>query len=265
MALAKWLLVVIAIGYVGLAVVLYTMQRAIMYPVPQTVRTPPAAAGYPEAQEQILTTSDGEKLIAWYVPPQGGKPVVIFLHGNGDILAWRVQRFRQLTADGTGLLAGSFRGYAGSSGSPTEAGLHRDAEAAYVFARERHPPERIAVWGYSLGTGPAVALAAAHPVSALVLEAPYTSTVEVAASIYWFLPIRWLLKDKFRSDELIGKVSAPLLVIHGERDGVIPFRLGEKLFALAAGDKRMIRYPDGDHVNLDSFGAAEAVRAFVNR
>ena len=265
MVVAKWLFAVIATCYVGFSVVLYTMQRAMMYPVPQTVPTSPAAAGYPEAQDQILTTSDGEKLIAWYVPPRGGKPVVIFLHGNGDILAWRVDRFRQLTADGTGLLAVSFRGYAGSSGSPTEDGLIRDAEAGYAFVRERHAPERIAVWGYSLGTGPAVALAARHPVSALVLEAPYSSTVDVAASMFWFLPVRWLLKDQFHSDRLIGGVTAPLLVLHGERDQVIPFRFGEKLYGFATGAKQFIRYPDGDHINLDSFGATKAVRDFVNR
>jgi hypothetical protein len=189
----------------------------------------------------------------------------MFFPGNGDVLATRVARLRAITQDGTGLVALSYRGYGGSSGHPTEQGLKLDTQAAYAFVAERYASERIVVWGFSLGTGPAVALAAQaeRPIGKLVLEAPYTSTVDVAASILPFFPVRALMQDQFRSDELIGRVTVPLLVMHGERDPGISIRLGERMFALAHEPKRMVRFPLGGHENLDNFGAIGVVRQFL--
>jgi hypothetical protein len=178
-------------------------------------------------------------------------------------VAWRVERHRALIANGTGLIALSYRGYAGSSGTPTEDGLHRDADAAYAFAVARYAPERIVLWGHSLGTGVAVRLAAEKPVGKVILEAPYTSTVDVAAGLFPFVPVRWLMHDQFHSDERIGAVKAPLLIMHGARDDVIPIAFGERLFGLAHQPKRFIRYDRGGHVDLDDFGAGDAARAFI--
>ena len=125
----------------------------------------------------------------------------------------------------------SYRGYGGSDGKPTEDGLIADARAAYDFARATYPDAKIVLWGESLGTGVAVALAAEKDVAAVILEAPFTSTADVAFSAYPFVPVRLLMKDQFRSDERIGKVTAPVLVMHGARDRIVPFRLGEQLFA----------------------------------
>jgi hypothetical protein len=189
--------------------------------------------------------------------------VVVFFHGNGDILAWRAPWFSKLTADGTGLVAVSFRGYAGSSGSPTEAGLLNDAEAAYAFAAQRYAPERIVSWGYSLGTGPAVALAAGHRTAALILEAPYTSIADVAAAAFPFAPVRWFMRDTFHSDRWIATVAAPVLIMHGERDRTIPIRFGERLYELARQPKQMVRFPEGGHDDLEDFGAMGVARAFL--
>src|SRR5262249_26628809 len=142
-------------------------------------------------------------------------------------------------------------------------GLLADAAAAYAFTTARYAPERVAVWGFSLGTGPAVALAATQPVGKLILEAPYTSTVDVAASLLPLFPVRLLMKDQFRSDALIGKVSAPVLVMHGERDPAIPIRFGERLFALAREPKRFVRFPNGGQDDLDAHGSNAAVREFL--
>lgn len=263
MAVLKWLLISVASIYAIVIAVLYLAQRSMLYPIPQTIRTTPAAAGYPEAEEHALATADGETVIAWHVPPRNGKPVVIFFHGNGEVLAWRVPRFRAITADGTGLVALSFRGYAGSSGSPTEAGLVNDADAAYAFAASRYPPQRIAVWGFSLGTGPATALAVKQKIGKLILEAPYTSTVDVASRVFPFLPVQWLMRDRYHSDRRIGSVTAPLLIMHGARDQVIGIAFGERLYSLARDPKRMIRFPNGIHEDLDDHGAVEAVRKFL--
>ena len=258
----KWLLIAAVGLYCGVLALMYVFQRAMMY-FPDATRVAPAQAGLPRAAEVTFASSDGEKLFAWYVPPDAGKPLVIYFQGNAEGLAARVGRFTWLTADGTGLLALCYRGYGGSSGTPSEDGLIRDAEAAYGFARERTPARRIVLFGESLGTAVAVALAAGHDVAAVILDAPFTSAAEVGAAAYPFAPVRWLMKDKFRSDERIGRVSAPLLVMHGEQDRIVPIRFAEKLFALAREPKRFVRFPQGGHVDLDDFGAAKVVRAFL--
>src|SRR3954470_3408825 len=263
MTVLKWSLILGAACYFGFVTLLYFAQRSILFPIPETRRTSPQAAGFPQAEEHLLQTADGESLVAWHVPPHQGKPVVIFFHGNGDILAWRAPWFAKLTADGTGLVAVSFRGYAGSSGSPSEAGLLHDAEAAYAFAAQRYAPERIVSWGYSLGTGPAVALAARHRTAALILEAPYTSIADVAAAAFPFAPVRWFVRDPFHADRWIGDVTCPVLIMHGARDVKIPIRFGEKLYEFAREPKQMVRFPEAAHNDLDDFGTTEVARAFL--
>jgi len=159
MALLKWTLILLLAGYLAVAALLYVAQRGLMY-FPDTARIAPAALGLPGAEDILLDTADGERVVAWHVPPRNERPVVIYLHGNGGALSHRAGRFRALTDDGTGLVAVDYRGYGGSTGYPTEAGLAIDAETAYAFAAARYPAERIAIWGESLGTGVAVALAA---------------------------------------------------------------------------------------------------------
>jgi uncharacterized protein len=253
-----------ALVYVSAVAALYIFQRNLLYRPPETFRTAPAAAGLPEATEDILLTQDGEKVIVWSVSPREGKKVVLFFHGNGDTLALRGPRLRAVIADGTGLVALSYRGYAGSTGYPTERGLILDALASYDYAVARYPPERLVVWGFSLGTGPAVALASKRPIGKLILEAPYTSTADVAATDFPFVPVRLLMKDQFRSDQRIAKVHAPLLIMHGERDPAIPIRFARRLFALANEPKRFVTFPEGGHFDLDAHGASAVALQFIN-
>jgi len=261
MLFVKWTFIIAAAGYMLLAALMFFAQRSLMY-FPDRERTAPAAAGLPEAQEVWLDTADGERVIAWHVPPRDGKPVVIYFHGNGGALTLRVDRFRRIMGAGVGLVALSYRGYGGSSGTPSEPGLLADARAAYAFAAARYPG-RIAVWGESLGTGVAVVLASEKPVTHVVLDAPYSAAVDVAADLYWFLPVRLLVKDQFRSDERIKRVKAPVLILHGEADDIIPIRYGERLLAMAPGKKQMVRFKGGYHVDLDRHGAMDAVVKFL--
>lgn len=263
MTALKWLLLIAVVGYGGVLGLMYVFQRALMY-FPDPTRTPPAAAGLPQAQEVTLTSGDGEKLVAWYVPPKGTKPLIIYFHGNAGALDLRAGRFKWVIEDGTGLLALSYRGYGGSTGKPTETGFINDGLAAYDFARARAPARNIVVWGESLGTGVAVAVAADRKVGGVILDAPFTSIADVGAAAYPFAPVRWLIKDPFHSDERIARVTAPLLVLHGERDPIVPIAFGEKLFALAREPKRFVRFPQGGHVNLDDYGAQKAVRTFLS-
>jgi fermentation-respiration switch protein FrsA (DUF1100 family) len=248
--------------FLALATVLYFTQRSLMY-FPETIHTTPVQAGLPEAQEVTLTTSDGERILAWHVPPSAGKPVILYFHGNGGALHYRVERFKKLLADGIGLVASEYRGYGGSSGSPSENGLIADAEAAYAFAAARYSAQQIVVWGESLGSGVAVALAADKPVGRVILEAPFTSAAAVAATRYWYMPVRLLMKDQFRSDERIGKVTAPLLILQGMRDQIVPYAMGQHLFDLANKPKHIVRFVDGGHEDLDQNGALHAVGRFL--
>jgi len=263
MTVLTWLVVLAAVGYLVGVVVLFFAQRALIFPIPQTARVTPEAAGFPEAEEHILTTADRERVIVWHVPAKPGRAVVIYFPGNGDFLAGCVGRFRGVTSDGTGLVALSYRGYAGSSGRPSERGLLQDAAVAYAFTAARYGADRIVLWGFSLGSGVAVALAAEQPIGKLILEAPYTSTTDVAASLFPITPVRWLIRDQFRSDERIARVTAPLLIMHGARDPTISIRFGERMFALAREPKQFVRFPDGGHDDLDAYGAIESVRQFI--
>ena len=265
MIVLKWLVVLALVGYFGALAVLYVEQRALLFPIPPTARTSPGSVGFSEAEEHILTTADGEKVIVWHVPAKPGHAVVVYFPGNADLLAGRVSRFRGITSDGTGLVALSYRGYAGSSGRPSEAGtapgrrgglcLHGCADTALselssgVFARQR-------------GCGRAGGRTAGREAD---LGSPYTSTADVAAAQFRIVPVRWLMKDQFHSDERIARVTAPLLIMHGGRDPAISITFGERLFALAHDPKQFVRFPEGGHDDLDIYGAIETARQFINR
>jgi hypothetical protein len=191
---------------------------------------------------------------------RGTQPVVLYFQGNAGRTEPARQPFRKLIADGTGLLALCYRG---STGKPNEDGLICDARAAYDYAGARYPAQSIVLSSESLGTAVAVALAAEREIGALILDAPFTSAADVGAAAYPFAPVRWVMKDSLHSDERIAHVSAPLLVLHGERDTMIPIAFGERLFALAREPKRMVRFPDGGHVDLDEHGAVTVWREFL--
>ena len=179
-----------------------------------------------------LTASDGARIVVWHVAPRRDKPVIVYFHGNGGALRYRVERFRKLIDSGVGLVGVEYRGYGGLSGSPTEAGLIADAEAAYAFAITRYWPQELVLWGESLGSNLAVVLASEKTVGRVILEAPFTSAAAVAARSYWYVPVGLLMKDQFRSDERIGKITAPVLILHGVKDQTVPYAMGERMFDL---------------------------------
>jgi uncharacterized protein len=262
MSVLLWTAVIAVCFYIALATAIYLAQRSLMY-FPDTAHVLPVAAGLPEAEEVALTAADGVRIAAWHVPPRDGKPVILYFHGNGGALHFRVQRFRRLITDGIGLAALEYRGYGGSGGNPSEPGLIADAHAAYRFAAGRYPPQQLVLWGESLGAGVAIALAAERPVGRVILEAPFTSAAALGARHYWYLPVSLLMKDQFRSDLRIGKVTAPLLIMHGVHDRVVPYAMGEQLFDLANKPKHFVRFLDGGHEDLDDNGALDAVARFL--
>lgn len=260
----KSILLTAASAYLALVAALFIMQRSLLYR-PNASDMEAVRASLPGVERLTLTSADGETLVAWHRPAREGQPLFIYLHGNGANLTARNRRLMEMAAQGWGLLGVSYRGYGGSTGSPTEDGLIADAEAGYAKARELGiPPERIFLFGESLGTGVAIALAAKREVRGVALEAPYSSIADVASSIYWYVPVRYLLRDQYRSDERVINVRAPLFMMHGEADRVVPIRFGEKLFAAANEPKEFLRLSGVGHQPLDDPRAQKRFVEWVN-
>jgi hypothetical protein len=257
-------------GYALFTAALYLAQRKMMY-FPARHLPTPIEAGLAVAHTVELHTADGLDLLAWHVPAKPGSnlPTIIYLHGNGGNMAGRTHRVRPLVANGYGVLQVEYRGYAGNPGNPSEQGLYADARAGLDFLKsEGVTPNDIVLLGESLGSGVAVEMAAelgraGTPVKALVLEAPYTSTTDVAAGVYWFLPVRVLMKDKFESLEKIGDIDTALLVIHGEHDRTIPVVLGQRLLAAAAEPRTGIFIPNAGHNDLAAHGSDRHILDFL--
>ncbi len=208
--------------YFAIALALFIFQRRLLYR-PDTAYHTPAEAGLEGVREVVLTTPDGVRLIAWQSQPAAGQPILLYFHGNGGGLADRTERIKRFAREGIGVFMPSYRGYPGSGGSPSEAALVADAQLAYDhLIGEGVSPRSIVVYGESLGTGVAVQLAATRQVAAVILDAPYTSIADIAEGLYPFIPVRLFLKDTFASIAHIRQIRAPLLVLHGARDGTIP-------------------------------------------
>ncbi len=255
------------VNLAGMSVALYVLvvaaawfgQRHLMY-VPDPTHVTPAGAGLSGVAETVLEAPDGARLITWSVPARDGRPTLLYFHGNAGNLAGRAARFGRYQALGFGVVMLSYRGYSGSTGRPSEASNVADARLAFdTLVGSGVAPSRIVLYGESLGSGVAVQLAAERPVGAVVLDAPYTSIVDMALLAYPYLPVRPLLIDRYESDRHIKRVTAPVLVLHGERDSVIPVRMGKALHAAAAEPKKLVLFPDGGHVDLDTYGAVAAV------
>ena len=245
------LLVLGAIGYGTALVALVLMQRKMMY-FPSPSRGGASDWGLDRALTMALKTPDAQTIVAWYQPPLGeAKPLFLYYHGNGGDLSDRAKFLAELSADGSGFLAIDYRGYGGSTGSPTESGLILDGETAYAEARSLgYSPPRLVVIGESLGSGVAVAVAARHAAHALILDSAFSSAADVAASEYPIFPVRMLMKDPFPSYERIASIEMPKLFLHGDHDDVVPRFSAMKLYAAARQPKTLIEFPNLGHVVL---------------
>ncbi len=253
----------LAAGYASVAGAMFLGQRRLMYH-PGPPPPPPAEVGLPEMDPVRLETADGLALLAWYAPARSGRPTVVLFHGNAGNLAHRAHKARPLLDAGYGVLLVAWRGFGGNPGSPSEEGLYEDGRAAFRFLADRGvAAEQVVVYGESLGSGVAVRMATEYAVAAVILEAPFTSIADVAQRHYWYMPARWLLLDRFDSESRIAAVSAPILMLHGLRDAVVPAELGHALFEAAPKPKTERLFPEGGHSDLYEHGAGEAVLAFL--
>lgn len=243
--------------------------RLIFFPELFAEEVDPARAGVP-AEDVFFTTGDGVRLHAWYSAADGGAPAptVLYFHGNAGNLSNRIDNIGFLRRLPANVFAVDYRGYGKSAGRPTEAGVYRDAEAAYDYlVKERGvAPERLFVLGQSLGSAVAVDLASKRPVAGLIVEAGFSSARRVAQEATWIPGLGYILRTRFDSARKLQSVRAPVLVAHCRRDPVIPFKLGEELFAAANEPKQFIAYDAACHEPLytaDPDGYATTLRKFL--
>lgn len=212
-----------------LALLIVLFQRALIY-FPTRNTPDPVSLGLNNVQTIGLETPDGETLEIWYAPATGDAATVLYLHGNAGNIAGRAQRLVDFNWAGLGVILLSWPGYGNSTGSPSESGLMIDAQTGYDWLiGQGISPDQIVILGESLGTGPAVKLAARNETAALLLGAPYTAIVDLAADQFPWLPVPWLMLDQYRSRDHIAAVTAPIHITHGTADRVIPYTHGQSL------------------------------------
>ncbi len=251
---------------VGLAIV-WAGQRALIY-FPTSDVPSPAAAGVPHAQVVTYETVDGLTLEGWFVPavrPGSGHTLIVF-NGNAGHRGDRAYLAAQLSARGVAVLLVDYRGYGGNPGLPSEEGLARDARAALAYVGRRYDVDltRIAFFGESLGAAVALRLALEYPPSALILRSPFSSLSTIGQFHYPFLPVRWLLRDRYPSIERIAQVSCPLLVVVGAEDRIIPAADSELLFAAAKHPKRLVTIDSADHNDEELAAGSILIRAIAD-
>ena len=260
-------LLLLFLAYAGTALWLMSQETTIVFRAGEPLG--PARPPFPYEQVD-LPREDGARQIAWVMKHPASDVWVLYLHGNAATIANRsnIARYTELRALGLNVLAPEYRGYAGLPGSPTEEGLAEDGRAAYGYLTGHLgvPPDRIVVYGWSLGSAVAVHVAAARPVGGIILEGAPASLVEIGRQYYPLLPIRLMMRNPFDSIDRIERVRAPLLFIHSPSDTIVPITQGRRLYAAAPGPKRFVEVAGG-HVYANERDAAVffgSIRAFLD-
>jgi pimeloyl-ACP methyl ester carboxylesterase len=249
---------------VGVLLVLTTVQRRLIY-FPDPTPVPPVAEILGGARDVSLQTSDGLELGAWFVPADPAADLgmaVLLAPGNGGNRAGRAGLARELSRRGLAVLLLDYRGYGGNPGSPSEDGLARDAFAASeALEALGFPPDRTIYLGESLGTGVVTRLQLRRPAAGLVLRSPFTELADVAAHHYPWLPARILLRDRFEVTAALARIDAPVTVVYGDRDSVVPSELSARVAEEARNLHERLVLSGADHNDEVMFGpqVADAV------
>lgn len=243
------------------------LNRKLIYVPYRPLAADPSAA-HLAFEDVSVTAADGPTIHGWYVPLASTAPVVLLCHGNGGNISHRLDKLLRLRAAGASVLLFDYRGYGQSTGKPTEQGTYADAEAVYAWlvSTRKVPASRIVFYGESLGSGVAVELATRHRPAGLIVESGFTSIDDMAKALFPHLPLGWMVRYHYDNVDKIGKVQAPILVMHSPDDDVVPFALGQRLFAAAREPKTFValrgRHNDGYAVSGRVY--IDAVAKFLN-
>lgn len=261
---------IVAGGLLLLVVGLRWLEPYLTYFPSGAVEQTPADAGV-DYEPVEIATADGETLQAWWIPaPQAAPdaPVLLFFHGNAGSREHRLHNLAGLHAAGIPVLIFDYRGYGGSSGKPSEMGLYRDGEAAYAWLRERAVGRPIVFFGRSLGAAVAARVAQGGPPAGLILESPFTSARAMASRVLPLPGIGLIAQARFDVLAAVSRLNIPLLVIHGERDEVVPFPMGRAVYDAAASPQKTFHAVPGGHHNDTYFLAGDDywrwLRAFLD-
>jgi uncharacterized protein len=258
-------LVMLACAYVGIILVLLALENSLVYhPCPASRDWQPAPA--PEVRDVELTAADGNRIHGWWFPKEGSEGALLYLHGNAGNLSHRGGAMRRLRDElGVSVLIIDYPGFGRSGGSPSEAGCYAAADAAYEWLTkvQKVPPGKLLIYGASLGGGVAVELASRRDHRALILAKTFTSLPDVGAGQYPWLPVRWLMRNRFDSLAKIGQCRRPVFVAHGTADRVVPCAHGERLCAAANEPKRFFRMAGVDHNDGWGEGFFPALKGFL--
>ena len=242
---------------------LYFFQRKILFNRSGKPKKP-IEYGLKNIIELNIPTSDNCNLLAWYSEPQFNKPTLLYFHGNSFDIGERSYRIQKYIDQGWGVILLSWRGFSGNNGNPTELNLYKDAESALKWIDESTNivKKNIVLYGESLGTGVAVEIATRYIFKSVVLEAPFTSIVDLAQKRYKIYPAKFLVLDKFDNFSKINKIYSPLLIISGKKDEIIPYNHGQKLFLKANEPKKSVFIDEAMHNNLYDYNIEKDVIQF---
>lgn len=247
--------------YIAFVGGMFMAQRDLMY-FPSYQKPEIKGTGIIGIKEITVDTQDGLRLFGWYKEPVSvDKPVILWFHGNGSNVGWTSTRAMPFMKQGYGVLLAEYRGYSSNPGHPTEQGLYQDGRAFIKFLETQGvKDDAIVLYGESIGSGVAVQMAVEHPnIRALVLEAPFTSALDVARRRYPFMPVSLLLKDRYDNLSKMKDIKMPLIVAHGDKDSVVPYAFGKKLYDAAAEPKTMITIQGGGHNDLSDYDVADKI------
>lgn len=246
--------------YACLVGFLFLQQRSMVF-VPNT-STPALPAGMEWVE---IKTKDHIILRSGYVPAKNNqKPTLVFFHGNSGNISHRFYKVEHYARAGYGILLVGYRGYGGNPGQPSEQGFYHDGRANLNWLIKNQGVDNIVLYGESIGSGPATQLATEYDIQGLVLEVPFSSLLDIAQNRYFFIPVKPLLKDPFMNWQKIAHINAPLLILHGHKDVVTPYKFAKKLYDHAIEPKKMIDFPEGAHNNLYDFGAHTHILNFLD-
>jgi fermentation-respiration switch protein FrsA (DUF1100 family) len=260
------ILVALVAGYGMVVAATALFQRSMIYH-PGRTRPEPATVGLPEMVPMQVSSADGWLVTGWYAPPtKPDRVTIVFYQGNSGTIADRAAKARRLLDAGHGALLVGYRGFGGNPGTPTEAGLVQDGRAAlHWLIGKGIPQSRIVLYGESLGTGIVTRLAGElEDLSGIILEAPFTCLPDLAPS--YLLPglARLLMADRYDNHQMIAAVTAPLLLLHGEQDELVPVAMGREVLGRArTRDKRGLFLPEAGHNDIWDKGGADAVMDFL--
>ena len=231
------ILLIIILIYFFILISTYIFQRNLLYHPTENNYTGDKITV--SVEKLKIKTQDGIELISWYHNKDINKyKTILFLHGNAGTLENRIHKINHFKNMQVNFLLIAWRGFSGNKGQPTEKGLYEDARSAISWLKFKGVSENnIIIYGESLGTGVATEIAQNKNFAGIILESPFTSMVDAGKDKYPYLPVRFLLKDKYESNKKIKNINIPILIMHGKVDNIVPFNMGERMYQLANNPK----------------------------